>query len=121
MRRFALILGLLVAMASPSAIYADSLIGASKECGVYEFDGDLVKGRTDGMVVRVDHAAGCYRYKFMTIIGTGTDESYGYAGQEALCRKAGREAAVGHFKNYRGMDIDPSSVKVSCTAYSGPD
>jgi hypothetical protein len=104
-----------------STVSAQSLIGSSKECGTYEFDGDLVKGRTDGMVVRVDHTEGCYRYKFMTIVGTGLTEGYGYPGQQAMCEKAGREAAVGHFRYYRGMEIDPSSVKVSCTNYAGPD
>jgi hypothetical protein len=122
MRRFALILGLLVATtAVPGLASAQSLIGSSKECGTYEFDGDLVKGRTDGMVVRVDHTEGCYRYKFWTIIGTSMTESYGYPGQQAMCERAGREAAVGHFKWYRGIDISPASVRVSCTPWTGGD
>lgn len=109
----------LIAAAAPVA--AQSLIGSNKDCGTYRFAGDLVKGRTDSMVAKVDHTEGCYRYQFMTHIGTSMTESYGYAGQQAMCERAGREAAVGHFKWYRGIDIRPESVRVSCTPWAGGD
>jgi hypothetical protein len=78
------------------------------------------------MVVKVDHTQGCYRYKFMTIIGADREEMASNptserSWQTALCQKAGREAAVGHFHYYRGIEIDGSSVKVSCTPYRGDD
>jgi hypothetical protein len=111
------VLALLALTALPVSASAQSLIGSSQECGTYSFEGELTKGTTDAMLVKVDHKVGCFTYHFWTLIGTSTSESYGWKGQEALCQKAGREAAVGHFRYYRGLDIDPSSVSVSCSRY----
>ena len=121
MRRLTLTLVFLAALMLPAPADAQSLIGQSKDCGTYRFDGDLVKGRTDSMIVKVDHTEGCYRYVFWTHIGTGIAEGYGYPGQQAACERAGREAAVGHFRWYRGMDIDGSRVQVACSAWAGGD
>jgi hypothetical protein len=114
---FAILVALFCAIPTTGIASAQSLIGSSQECGTYRFDGELTKGTTDAMLVQVDHKVGCFRYQFWTLIGTGYTESYGWKGQEELCQKAGREAAVGHFKYYRGLDIDPNSVSVSCSRY----
>jgi hypothetical protein len=117
MRRLSVLLALLALTALPVSASAQSLIGSSQECGTYSFEGELTKGTTDAMLVKVDHKVGCFTYHFWTLIGTGYTESYGWKGQQELCQKAGREAAVGHFHYYRGIDIEPSSVNVSCSRY----
>lgn len=105
---------------------ANSLIGTSTACGTYEWDGSLTKGRTDSMVAYYDHTVGCFRYKGFTVIGADRENMASNPKAErdwqtATCEQAGRDAVVGHFKYYREMDIDPSTVKVRCALYSGLD
>ena len=129
MRMFALILTLSAAILTGSGVAdAQSLIGVNKDCGTYRWDGDLVKGRTDSMVVRVDHAEGCYRYVAYTHIGADREEMASDPGrerawQQSACMDAGRQMIHGHFKWYRGMDIDAKNVdgSIKCELWNGDD
>lgn len=119
----------LVPTVSTSATaYADSLIGSSQECGTYRWDGDLTKGRTDSMVVRVDHTEGCFRYVAWTHIGADREEMASDPGRErnwqrSACMAAGRQMIRGHFKFYRGIDIDTKDVdgSITCDLWQGDD
>lgn len=121
--RFLLVIAFMLLTATPTlaATAEQSLAGSSQECGTYTFHEDLIKGRTDGMVVHVHHTVGCFTYDFTNLIGTGRGESYGYSGQEKTCVEDGVQQTVGHFRYYRGVEIDPASVRVFCSKYVGPD
>lgn len=110
------------------AAFAQSLAGFSQECGTYRWDGDLVKGRTDSMIVRVDHTEGCFRYVAWTHIGADRDEMASdpvreRRWQQSACLNAGRQMIHGHFKFYRGLDIDAKNVdgSISCEPWAGGD
>lgn len=126
MHRLIMLLGFLLILLAPPSAYADSLIGSSQACGTYTWDGSLTKGRTDSMVASYDHTEGCFRYTGFTVIGADREEMASNPTRERAwqtdeCQKAGREAVVGHFKWYRGIDVSPESVHVTCTRYAGPD
>lgn len=93
------------------------------ECGdlVYDSVGLMTKGRTDGMVATASYSQGCQSYRLRTLVGTGRDESYGYAGQQSNCEYFGRQDVVNTFRYYFDTEINPDDVKVSCSRYSGPD
>jgi hypothetical protein len=125
MRRFAAILGLLVASMAvlpPVALASHSMTGGA-ECGSRSFDGvaDMTKGRTDGMVVTASYATGCKSYSYRNLIGTGLDEAYGYSGQQENCIRVGQTDVANFYRYYFDTEINPSDVKVSCSAYAGPD
>ena len=119
MRRLLLILALLAPVLVATPAYASH----APDCGVNEWDGVgfMVKGRTDGMVYSVDHSVGCKRVVIRNLVGTGTDESYGYAGQEANCQRYGKEDAVRTFRYYFHLDVSPGDINVQCGRYAGPD
>lgn len=83
--------------------------------------GAMIKGRTDGMVISVDHRVGCKHLVMKNLVGTGRGESYGYSGQEDNCVRYGREQAVNTFALYFDVTVDPSTIEVRCSRYSGPD
>jgi hypothetical protein len=123
MRRFALILGLLVAVMSPLPASASHSMSGGAECGSKSFDGvaDMTKGRTAGMVVTASYATGCKSYSYRNLVGTGIGEDYGYSGQQANCVRVGQTDVARFFEFYYDTKIDPSAVKVSCGQYAGPD
>lgn len=122
MKRLSIILALLVLAVLPASTYAQSA-GGSADCGVNEWDGVgfMTKGRTDGMVYSVDHTVGCKTVRIRNLVGTGTDEGYGYPGQESNCQRYGKQDAVNTFRYYFGVSVHPEDIKVSCGRYSGPD
>jgi hypothetical protein len=121
-----LALALVTALATVGTASAESA-GGSADCGVKDIDmvSIMTKGRTDGMVATVnhtEHARGCSQtVKLRTLIGTGRDESYGYPGQASNCELYAREDVSRTFKYYFGVEVDPSSIKVTCSPYNGPD
>lgn len=128
MKRYSVILILLLLFLSmgAGAAQAQSLVGSSQECGTYIWAADLIKGRTDGMVVHAHHAVGCWTYDFTNLIGAdagriATNEKSERAWQTRMCIEDGQQQVVGHFRYYRGIEINPDDVKVTCTPYSGPD
>jgi hypothetical protein len=126
MHRLILVLALLIVALLPAPAYAQSAAG-SASCGVNEWDGVgfMTKGRTDGMVYSVDHTTrerGCEQtVRIRNLVGTGTDEAYGYPGQESNCQRYGKQDAVNTFRWYFGVQVDPASIQVICSRYSGSD
>ena len=122
MRRFAAILGLLLASMSLPA-YASHSMNGGAECGDKSFDGvaNMTKGRTDGMVVTASYSTGCKSYQYRNLVGTGTAEAYGYSGQEDNCLRVGQTDVARFYRYYFDTEINPADVKVSCSAYSGDD
>jgi hypothetical protein len=97
---------------------AQSLAGASQDCGTYTFHEDLIKGRAHGEVVYVHHTVGGWIYDYTNNVpGDGISKTQ----LERDCVDDGRDAAVGHFRWYRGIEINRDDVKVTCSPYSGPD
>lgn len=122
MRRLIALLGFLLILTPPPAYASHSMVGGA-DCGTFRFDAvsDMTKGRTDGMVVSADHQVGCKRYVYRNLIGTGRGEAYGYSGQQANCVHAGQVDVASFYRYYFDTEIDPSSVSVKCSAYSGSD
>lgn len=128
MKRLALILGLLVAVMSPSASYASHSMAGGAECGERSFDADLIKGRTDSMLVIVDHTVGCKTYHYKNYVGADcVGEPCSPASmseriwQANECQRVGKLDTVNFFRFYFDTEIDPASVRVSCPLYGGPD
>lgn len=124
MRRLTLILALLLLAVLPARAYAHHSLAGGEDCGTRRVDNvaEMTKGRTDGMVLSVDHQIGCAHVILRNLVGTGIDESYGYAGQRENCVRYGQQEAAGIFTYYFDIkNVDPSSIPVTCSAYSGPD
>lgn len=125
MRRLAAILSLLVAvMAVPMPAYAShGMVGAGMECGTYEFHGetDLTKGWTDGRIYHVDHKVGCARVILSNLSPAGIGEMQGNQGQEDRGIRYGREDAARTFDYVFHMKVDPSSISVTLTNWTGGD
>jgi hypothetical protein len=102
-------------------ISAESLTGASQDCGTYTFHEDLTKGRVRAIVTHVHHTVGCFTYDYTNQAPAGAGEAQGNPWQMQECVQDGKAAAVGHFRWYRGIEINADDVKVSCTPYTGPD
>jgi hypothetical protein len=64
---------------------------------------------------------GCKSYSYRNLVGTGIGEAYGYSGQQANCIRVGQTDVARFFEFYYDTKINPSDVKVACSAYSGPD
>lgn len=115
---------IVIALMLPGPVYAHHSLAGGEDCGTRRVDNvvEMTKGRTDGMVVSVDHQIGCARVILRNLVGTGLDESYGYAGQRENCVRYGQQEAAGIFRFYFDIpNVDPSSIPVTCSAYSGPD
>lgn len=113
----------LAAVGAASPTHASHSMAGGAECGSRMFDGvaDMTKGRTDGMVVTASYAVGCKSYQYRNFVGTSLSEAYGYSGQQANCVRVGQTDVANFFRLYFDTEIDPSAVKVSCSAYAGPD
>jgi hypothetical protein len=121
MRRLLMILGFLLLMLAPTPASAHHGMMSSDECGTYTFKADLTKGRTDSLLMRSTHTEGCFTYVYENYAPAGIGEAQGNPWQANYCVTEGQKDVARHFYYYRHLDIDPSSVKVSCGAYSGPD
>lgn len=123
MRRLSILALLLLAALLPAPASAHHSAGGGADCGVREWDGvaGMTKGRTDGMVYSVDHTVGCKRVVLRNLVGTGIGESYGYPGQRETCVRYGREDAANVFRYYFDVEVDPASIAVVCSRYSGAD
>jgi hypothetical protein len=119
----ALLLSVLLLVVLPSMASAHHSAAGGAECGTLVEDSvsKMTKGRTDGMVVKVDHQVGCKHLIMKNLVGTGRGESYGYAGQEDNCVYAGQIDAANIFRFYFDVDVPPDSISVFCTRYNGPD
>jgi hypothetical protein len=78
------------------------------------------------MLTHVHHQVGCFTFDYTNLVGADADEMASdpkreRAWQTSFCERDGRETTVGHFKWYRGVEIDPKTVKVECTPYGGPN
>lgn len=122
MRALAL-LALLLALVMPTVASAHHSAAGGEDCGTLRADAvaEMVKGRTDGMVYAVDHQVGCKRLILRNLVGTGFGEAYDYPGQRANCVRWGQQDAANVYRYYFDTEIDPASVKVTCSRYSGPD
>jgi len=125
MRRLMLLLGLFLLLygTGPTSAYAHHSLVGGADCGTRVADdvGEMTKGRTDSMLITVDHTVGCKHVIVRNIVGTGLDESHGYAGQETNCVKYGRDEAVNIFRYYFDTEVDRESIAVKCSRYNGPD
>lgn len=119
MKRLIFVLALLVLVVLPAPAYASH----ASECGTDSWDGVgfMTKGRTDGMTYRADHTVGCARVVVVNLVGTGTDEAYGYPGQEANCQRYGKDDVVRTFKYRFHVTVSPDDVTVTCNRYVGSD
>ena len=125
MKRLLAILALLcAAILAPTPAYAHhGMIGAGMECGTYEWDGvgGMTKGRTDGVVYRVDHQVGCARVILSNLSPAGNGEMQGNQGQMDRGVRYGQEDAARTFDYVFHIKVDPSSIPVRLTNYSGAD
>jgi hypothetical protein len=109
--------------------YAESLAGASQDCGTYTWAADYIKGRADGLIVHVRHSVGCFTFDYENNVPADpkqltSNPSRERAWQMNECQRWAREDVVGHFRYYRGIEIAPESIpdsEIRCTNYSGPD
>jgi hypothetical protein len=141
MRRLTLILMLLAPVLMAPPAYADDGNGyalprvpaservashsaaGGAECGTFRSDSvaEMTKGRTDGLVISVDHQDGCARVVIKNLSPAGHGEAQGNAGQVARCERYGREEAAGVFRYYFDRDVAPADIAVSCLPYRGDD
>lgn len=117
------VFGFLLVQAILTPVHASHSLAGGAECGSRSFDGvaDMTKGRTDGMIVDASYSVGCKSYHYRNLVGTGINESYGYAGQKENCVRVGQTDVASFFAMYFDTEIDPGAVKVSCSPYFGAD
>jgi len=94
---------------------------SSDECGTYTWKADLTKGRTDSLLIHARHTEGCFTYDYTNYAPAGKGEAQGNGWQVDYCREEGQRDVARHFNYYRHLEIDPSSVRVTCTPYHGSD
>lgn len=99
------------------------------ECSTHTFDADLTKGRTNSIVVHVDHSvtvrAGCVNtYHYTNYVGADREDQLTNretSWQMAECQRVGKLDTVNLFNYGFHQTINGDDVRVSCKRYSGPD
>lgn len=122
MRRLILLFGFLLLTLWPAPAYAHHGM-VTWECGTHEIhvEQDMTKGRTDSLLIRVDHAAGCHHLIYTTISPAGNGEAQGNAGQVDRCVRYGKEDAVRMFSFAGHTQISADDIKVTCRPWTGGD
>ncbi len=106
-----------------SLTYANHGMQTLPDCGTHTFSADLVKGRTDGMVVHAVHTVGCKTYDYTNLVGysRGADPTTERAWQYKECQRTGKQDVVNLFDYGWHTTVNPDDVHVTCTPYNGPD
>jgi len=99
---------------------AQSLVGMGG-CGEEVWVADLIKGRTDSLLVHARYTQDCVTYDYTNYAPAGKGEAQGNSWQKRYCIEDGQDAVYRHFLYHHGITIDPSKVKVTCSNYNGPD
>jgi hypothetical protein len=124
---FAIVLAVMLALVPVSAASADDgggySVATQEICGTAEWDGVnfMTKGRTDGIVYRVDHTVGCARVVLSNISPAGHGEAQGNAGQMARAQKYGKRDAARMFLWRFGLVVNPDDITVHTSKYRGED
>lgn len=126
MRLLTIFLALLVLLLTTPPTYASHGMVQLADCATHEWSADLTKGRTDGMVVHVEHTIGCKTYIYTNLVGADREELASNSSRERAwqtneCQRIGKLDTVNLFNYGWHLDIDPASVHVTCTPYAGPD
>lgn len=122
-RLVALTLFLLLALPATTYAHHGMWDVGDPGCGTHESHQELemTKGRTDGMVYRVDHTVGCKRLIYSNLAPAGIGESQGNAWQLRYCQTEGKRDAVSLFDNYFHVTVSPDDITVTCSPWKGGD